>query len=90
MMNCHESRCPFEPICRNRDAYTDRSDGCATQKFIVAKATTLESLSQRKPKIYMVKQLREETGANLKTCVDALEYSGGDMIKARDYIKYGW
>ena len=51
---------------------------------------TLELSNQRKPKIYLVKQLREETGANLKTCVDALEYSGGDMIKARDYIKYGW
>lgn len=90
MMNFHEMRCPFESICRHRDAYTDRSEGCATQKFIVDKAMTLELSNQRKPKIYLVKQLREETGANLKTCVDALEYSGGDMIKARDYIKYGW
>ena len=38
MMNCHEMRCPFESICRHRDAYTDRSEGCATQKFIVDKA----------------------------------------------------
>ena len=90
MMNCHESRCPFESICRNRDSYTDRSNGCATQEFIVNEAQKVVLLGQRKPKIYLVKQLREETGANLKTCVDALEYSGGDMIKARDYIKYGW
>ena len=90
MMNCHESRCPFESICRHRDAYTDRSNGCTTQEFIVNEAQKVVLLGQRKPKIYLVKQLREETGASLKTCVDALEYSGGDMIKARDYIKYGW
>lgn len=41
-------------------------------------------------KIQMLKQLRQETGVDLRTAKDALEYSGWDMIGAKSYIQYGW
>lgn len=108
--NCRGIQCPFEAICRNRDRYTDRRNGCETQDYIVAEAKKLrrpnttavapaESLGVRPEKvlseqglskIQLIKQLRDETGASLKTCVDALNYSGYDIIGAKSYIQYGW
>lgn len=34
-----------------------------------------------------LKKLREETGAGIADCREALEESGGDMDKAKDYLK---
>ncbi len=45
---------------------------------------------QGKSRLQLVKQLREETGADLKTCKDALEYANWEFLRALDYIKYGW
>ena len=41
-------------------------------------------------KLQLIKQIRNETGADLKTCKDALEYANWELPRARDYIKYGW
>lgn len=100
--NCRAIRCPFESICRNADFYTDRHIGCDTQKFILSEAKMLMK-SEHIPvvtgaviseagmtKIQMLKQLRQETGVDLRTAKDALEYSGWDMIGAKSYIQYGW
>lgn len=100
--NCRAIRCPFESICRNADFYTDRRSGCDTQKFIVSEAKMLTQ-SECAPvatgavisedgmtKIQKLKLLRQETGADLRTCKDALEYSGWDLIGAKSYIGYGW
>lgn len=89
MMNCHEIRCPFESICRNRDIYTDRTMGCTTREFIIGEAQKVAFSTHGMSKIQMVKVLRDETGASLRTCLDALE-RGGDLVKAKDYILHGW
>lgn len=99
--NCRGVRCPFEPICRNSDTHSDRSNGCETRDFIVVEAQKLmptgyiytpvqEAPETGLSKLQKVKILRSETGSDLKTCVDALDYADGDLPRARDYIKYGW
>lgn len=102
VQHCRAIRCPFESICRNRDFQTDRSNGCETQNFIITEAKKMEPTNfvytpgpviisgQGKSRIQLVKQLREETGADLKTCKDALEYANWELPRAMDYIKYGW
>lgn len=100
--NCRAIRCPFESICRNADFYTDRRSGCDTQRFILSEAKMLMQ-TERAPvatgaviseagmtKIQMIKQLRQETGVDLRTAKDALDYSGWDLIGAKSYIQYGW
>lgn len=57
-----------------------------TSIFIVTK----ESLGRNMSKLQQVKWLKDETGADLKTCLDAVNYAGGDLIRAKDYITYGW
>jgi len=44
----------------------------------------------RMSKIQKVKWLRDNTGADLKTCVDAINYGNGDLIRAKSYIDHGW
>lgn len=44
----------------------------------------------RMSKIKKVKWLRDNTGADLKTCVDAIDYGNGDLIRAKSYIDHGW
>lgn len=100
--NCRIIRCPFESICRNADFYTDRRSGCDTQKFILSEAKMLTQtecapaatgavISEAgMTKIQMLKQLRQETGVDIRTAKDALEYSGWDLIGAKSYIRYGW
>lgn len=41
-------------------------------------------------KLQKVKWLRDATGANLRTCVDAINYSSGDLVLAKSYIDHGW
>lgn len=100
--NCRAIRCPFESICRNSDFYTDRSSGCDAQKFILSEARMLMQtecipvatgavISEAgMTKIQKIKHLRQETGVDLRTAKDALEYSGWDLIGAKSYIRYGW
>lgn len=101
VQHCRAIRCPFESICRDRDFRTDRSNGCETQNFIIKEAQKLrptnvaiaagvEVSEQVMTRIQMVKFLRNETGADLKTCKDALEYANWELPRALDYIKYGW
>ena len=99
VQHCRAIRCPFESICRNRDFHTDRSSGCETQDYIISQAKNMTPTGYvyqpEKPptgmsKIQMVKHLRNETGADLKTCKDALEYANWELPRALDYIKYGW
>lgn len=56
------------------------------KRFFHTEDTGEEGLS----KIQKLKILRDETGEDLKTCHDALEYSHWELPGARDYIKYGW
>lgn len=44
----------------------------------------------RMSKIQKVKWLRDNTAADLKTCVDAINYSSGDLVLAKSYIDHGW
>lgn len=37
--------------------------------------------------IDLIKKLREETGAGIADCREALEEAGGDMVKAKDLLK---
>lgn len=46
--------------------------------------------SPRMSKLQKVKWIRDKTGADLKTCKDALEYANWELPRALDYIKYGW
>lgn len=101
IQHCRAIRCPFESICRNRDFRTDRSNGCETQNFIITEARKLK-LNELTPvagaviseegmsKIEKIKILRNETGLDLKTCKDALDYANWELPRARDYVKYGW
>lgn len=101
IQHCRAVQCPFETICRESDWYTDRSNGCNTQNFIISEASKLKQ-SELTPvagavisdegmtKIQKITQLRQETGVGLITAKNALEYSGWDLIGARSYIKYGW
>lgn len=101
VQHCRAIRCPFESICRDRDFRTDRSNGCETQNFIITEAQKLK-VNELTPvagaviseegmsKIQKIKVLRNETGADLKTCKDALDYANWELPRARDYIKYGW
>lgn len=101
VQHCRAIRCPFESICRDRDFRTDRSNGCETQNFIITEAQKLK-VNELTPvngaviseegmsKIQKIKVLRNETGADLKTCKDALEYANWELPCALDYIKYGW
>lgn len=101
VQHCMAIRCPFESICRDRDFRTDRSNGCETQNFIITEAQKLK-VNELTPvagaviseegmsKIQKIKVLRNETGADLKTCKDALDYANWELPRARDYIKYGW
>lgn len=41
-------------------------------------------------KLQKVKWLRDNTVADLKTCVDAIDYGNGDLIRAKSYIDHGW
>ena len=101
VQHCRAIRCPFESTCRDRDFRTDRSNGCETQNFIITEAQKLKTTNVVEPtytgvsergmtKIQMLKILRNETGADLKTCEDALDYANWELPRARDYIKYGW
>lgn len=101
VQHCRAIQCPFESVCRDRDFRTDRSNGCETQNFIVMEAQKLK-LNELTPiagaviseegmsKIQKLKVLRTDTGADLKTCKDAMEYANWELPRARDYIKYGW
>ena len=101
VQHCRAIRCPFESICRDRDFRTDRSNGCETQNFIITEAQKLKVNAltpvsgavvseEGMSKIQKIKVLRNETGADLKTCKDALDYANWELPRARDYIKYGW
>ena len=46
--------------------------------------------NKKQTKIEKIKQLRQETGVSLREIKDALDYSGWDMIGAKNYIQYGW
>lgn len=102
ILNCRAIRCPFVSICRDADWRTDRSNGCATQNYIISEAKVLRP-RQITPvatgaviseagmsKLQMIKQLRMEAGVSLREAKDALEYSGWDLIGAKSYIQYGW
>lgn len=41
-------------------------------------------------KLQKVKWLRDNTDADLKTCVDAINYGNGDLVRAKSYIDHGW
>ncbi|KAG4992092.1 hypothetical protein JHK87_025549 [Glycine soja] len=50
-------------------------------------ATSGESLSKATISPALVKQLREETGAGMMDCKNALSETGGDIIKAQEYLR---
>lgn len=101
ILNCKAIRCPFEQVCRHNDITTDRSHGCHTLDFIIMEAQRIK-LNKHTPvvgaviseeglsKIEKVKRLRDETGLGLRACVDALNFTCGNLSRARDYIKHGW
>ncbi|KHN40125.1 Elongation factor Ts [Glycine soja] len=50
-------------------------------------ATSGEGLSKATISPALVKQLREETGAGMMDCKKALSETGGDIIKAQEYLR---
>lgn len=101
VLHCMAIRCPFESICRDADWCTDRSNGCATQNYIIAEAQKLKP-SELTPvvgsvisgpgtaKIVKIKQLRAETGVSLIEAKDALDRCGYDLESAKRCIEHGW
>lgn len=101
VLHCRAIRCPFESICRDANWHTDRSNGCATQNYIISEAQRLKP-SELTPvvgaaisgpgtaKIGKIKQLRAETGVSLREAKDALDRCGYDLEDAKRYIEHGW
>ena len=48
-----------------------------------------EGTGRNMSKIQQVKWLKDETGADLKTCVSALNRFGGDVVRAKSFIQFG-
>ncbi|RDY06904.1 tsf, partial [Mucuna pruriens] len=67
-------------ITSNNNSSLSNSDGQTG-------ATLGEGLSKATMSPALVKQLREETGAGMMDCKNALLETGGDIIKAQEYLR---
>ncbi|XP_039017708.1 elongation factor Ts-like [Hibiscus syriacus] len=66
-----------DPALQKNDEITD-SNGSIPEENVTKAATVSPAL---------VKQLREETGAGMMDCKTALSETGGDIVKAQEFLR---
>ncbi|KAL9224063.1 hypothetical protein vseg_000136 [Gypsophila vaccaria] len=81
------------PISETPEVAETLTEDVSTNEAVTAEATTDEAKSET-PTLEakaispaLVKQLRDETGAGMMDCKKALAETGGDIVKAQEYLR---